>query len=78
MKILIVLFFTLTLYAQDNETTKHIEQQIEKEIKYSKEQKFYGEDEYDFEGAKVDENTLKQIPPQPDYNDDFDMTNVYD
>lgn len=74
----IFMLFTLLFSADNNETKKHLKKQMEKEKKYSVEQKFYRADEYDFKGAEVDNKSLKKIPPQPDYNDDFDMDNVYD
>ena len=56
---------------------KHIKQQLEKEKKYAKEQVFYSEENYDFSGAEVNPESLKNIDniePQ----DDFDMDHVYD
>jgi hypothetical protein len=35
-------------------------------------------DDYDLKGAEVDNKSLKNIPTQPDYNDEFDMDDVYD
>jgi len=80
MKSLAVVFLLCitVLIADNNETKKHIKKQMEKEKKYSDEQRFYGADEYDFKGAEVDEKSLESIPDLPSYNDDFDMDNVYD
>lgn len=77
--LIVVLLFcsTLSLASQDN-TNKNVQEQMEKEKKYAQEQKFYFADEYDFEGAEVDEKSLDDIPEQPDYNDDFNMDSVYD
>jgi len=55
---------------------KAIKEQIEREKKYAKEQKFYQGDEYDLDVHKVDPKTLEKIPTiEPEY--DFDMTDVY-
>lgn len=75
---LMVLFSVLLLGVEDNETKKNIQEQMKKEQKYAQEQKFYRADEYDFKGAEVNEESLKNIPDQPEYNDDFDMDHVYD
>lgn len=54
-----------------------IQKQIEKEKKYSKEQTFYTEKDYDLKGAEVDINSLGSIPViEPE--DDFNMDSVYD
>jgi len=56
---------------------KQIEIEMEKEKKYSIEQTFYTEENYDFKGAEVNPDSLLSIPvlePQ----DDFDMDSVYD
>ena len=48
-----------------------------KEKKYAKEQTFYSEENYDFKGAEVNPESLKNIKEvQPQY--DFDMDDVYD
>lgn len=57
---------------------KNLQKQIEKEKKFAEEQKFYQGQNYDLDSFKVDENSLDNIPEQPDYNDEFDMNNVYD
>lgn len=76
--ILISFLFSSVLLAQDNKKVdEHVKKQMEKEEKYAEEQKFYFADEYDFEGAEVDEKSLDKIPEQPDYNDDFNMDWVY-
>ncbi len=38
-----------------------VKQAVKKEEKYAKEQKFYGEDEYDFKSAKINPESLKSI-----------------
>jgi len=78
-----ILFFTITFAgdSQKNSQALHeqnLQKQMEKEKKYAQEQKFYQGQNYDLESFKVDENSLDTIPEQPDYNDDFDMNNVYD
>lgn len=80
MRILISFLALLTLFsfASDDLQQKNIQKQIEKEKKYKEEQKFYQGKEFDLDSFKVDEDSLKSIPEQPDYNDDFDMDNTYD
>ena len=75
---LMVLFSAVLFGVEDNETKKNIQEQMKKEQKYAQEQKFYRADEYDFKGAEVNEESLKNIPDQPEYNDDFDMDHTYD
>nr|WP_321267172.1 hypothetical protein [uncultured Sulfurimonas sp.] len=60
---------------------KRIEQQIKKEMakekKYAKEQTFYTEENYDLEGAKVNEDSLSSVPTiEDDY--EFNMDHAYD
>lgn len=52
---------------------KALKKAMEKEKKYAKEQRFYGADEYDFKGAQIDPETLKDIAPiEPDeYTNDW-------
>ncbi len=55
---------------------KELQEQMEREKKYAKEQKFYQGDEYNLSEHEVDPDTLKDIPViEPDY--DFDITDVY-
>jgi len=75
---LMILFSVVLFGAENNETKKNIQEQMKKEQKYAEEQKFYRADEYDFKGAEVNEESLKNIPDQPEYNDDFDMDHTYD
>ena len=83
MKIVLIIFIFLSyIYGEtsmdkDN-TKKNIQKQIEKEKKYAKEQTFYMGSQYNLKDAEVDEKSLKDIPKQPDYNDEFDMDAVYD
>lgn len=82
-KIYLLLLCLSALFANDNTDSKslqkkHLQEQIEKEKKYSKEQKFYMGNEYNLKSFEVDKDSLKNIPEQPDYNEDFDMNNVYD
>jgi hypothetical protein len=58
-------------------TEKHLEIQMEKEKKYSREQTFYSTENYDFKGAEVNPESLKNITI-PEVQDDFDMDSVYD
>jgi len=55
---------------------KELQEQIKREKKYAKEQKFYQGDEYNLSEHEVNPNVLKDIPViEPDY--DFDITDVY-
>ena len=79
----LLLLLSFTLFATDNIDTdnlhkKNLKEQMEKEKKYATEQKFYMGSDYDLQSFQVDENSLKNIPDQPDYNEDFEMDNVYD
>jgi Flp pilus assembly CpaE family ATPase len=80
MRYLLLLTITLFLFASNNQidtnTKKNIQQQLEKEKKYAKEQKFYDSDNYDFRSAEVDPNSLHKIDAlEPE---DLDMDDVYD
>lgn len=55
---------------------KQIRTEIEKEKKYSKEQIFYSNDNYDFKGSEVNPDSLDSVPEIE--VDDFDMDSVYD
>ena len=64
----------------DSKKAKRVEQkiqeQMEREEKYAKEQIFYQGDNYDLSAHKVDPNSLSDIPDiKPDYN--FSMDDVY-
>jgi len=53
-----------------------IKQQMEREKKYAKEQKFYEGKEYDLKSRQVDPDEIKKVPLiKPE--DDFDMSDVY-
>jgi len=55
---------------------KHVKEQLEKEKKFAKEQKFYQADEYDFSEQEIDPkdlDTIEVIEPE----NDFDITDVY-
>lgn len=55
---------------------RQVEEQMKREKKYAKEQKFYQGKDYNLTEHKVDPETLKNIPViEPDY--DFDITDVY-
>jgi hypothetical protein len=57
----------------DNLAKKHIEEQIKREQKYHKEQRFYQGDEYNLKEVEVDPDSVKKVPSlEPDY--DFDMS----
>jgi len=55
---------------------KQLKIELEKEKKYSIEQTFYNEDNYDFKGAEVNPDTVDSI--QCIEVDDFNMDSVYD
>jgi hypothetical protein len=55
---------------------KHVKEQMEREKKFAKEQKFYQGDEYDFSAEKVDPKDVDSVPEIEPEND-FDMTDVY-
>jgi len=82
-KLLFLILSISTLFAVTNETStslekKHLHKQLEKEKKYAQEQKFYMGEDYNLNSFEVDEESLKNIPDQPDYNNEFDMDSVYD
>ncbi len=53
-----------------------VKEQMEREKKFAKEQKFYQGKDYNLSEHVVDPKTLKDIPViEPDY--DFDITDVY-
>ncbi len=67
---------------EDNETimNEELRKALELEAKYAKEQKFYDADTYDFKGAEVNEETVKNIntiKPDPlmETNDFYEMPN---
>jgi hypothetical protein len=56
---------------------QQLAEQIKKEEKFAKEQRFYQGEEYDLSSYEVDKSSLDSIPLiEPDY--DFDMDDVYD
>jgi len=81
--LLATLMFNLLLVASESEANsskstieKELEKQMEREKKYAKEQVFYNADNYDFKGAEVSEETLKNI--EAIEVEEFDMDDVYD
>jgi hypothetical protein len=53
-----------------------VKEQMEREQKYAKEQRFYQGDAYDLKAHEVDPNSLPDVKEiEPDY--DFDITDVY-
>jgi len=61
----------------ESKALKQLKKQMEREVKFAKEQRFYQGDDYDLSYAEVDPNSLDGIPLiEPDY--DFDMDDVYD
>ena len=61
---------------QQKRTKEAIQKAIEKEKLYAKEQTFYDEDSYDFNGSKVNEKSLPTVPEIE--VSDLDMDDVYD
>ncbi len=62
--------------SKDARLKKELQEQMDREKKYAKEQKFYQGDEYNLSEHEVDPDALKDIPViEPDY--DFDITDVY-
>jgi uncharacterized membrane protein len=55
---------------------KHVKEQMEREEKFAKEQKFYQADEYDFSEQEIDPKDLETIEVIEPEND-FDITDVY-
>ena len=86
LSLLFPLFFTLLLNAGDsnassrtddqNLTQKNLKEQLEREKRYAKEQRFYQGDEYNLSEHRVDPKLVEKVPLiEPDY--DFDITDVY-
>ena len=87
MKIILafLIMFSVTLLAdaqtkkekeKKDRAQKHVEAQMKKEQKYSREQTFYQAHNYDFKGAEVNPDSIDSVPEIP--VDNFDMDNVYD
>jgi len=55
---------------------KHIKEQMQREQKYAKEQKFYQGKDYNLSAVEVDPSDLDAIPTIEPEND-FDMSDVY-
>ena len=61
---------------EDDLTKKQIQEQMKREEKYAKEQRFYQGDEYDLSEAEVNKKSLSTIPAiEPDF--DFNMDDTY-
>lgn len=82
MKLLII--FTLIIqsatFALSNDTLKqkNINKQMEREKEYAQKQQFYQSKEYNLKSFEVDQESVNKLPDVPDYNEDFDMDDVYD
>lgn len=84
--LLIVVFISLHVMALNGESLKrekksdvaqkHIKEQMQREQKYAKEQKFYQGKDYNLSAVEVDPSDLDAIPTIEPEND-FDMTDVY-
>lgn len=78
----LLVMFSSSVFALDTEkerklrTEKQIKKVIEDEAKYAREQVFYTDDNYDFKGSEVNDDSLKTIKVPP--VDDLDMDHVYD
>jgi len=62
--------------AEDSLTKKQVQEQMKREEKYAKEQKFYTEKNYDFKSAEVNPDSIKDLPDLE--VNDMDMDDVYD
>ena len=69
------LFATNTENTKKNRINKQIQIEMEKEKKYSIEQKFYNHNDYDYKGSEINPESLKSIKAIE--VDDLDMDNVY-
>ena len=57
-------------------TEKQVQEQMKREQKYAKEQKFYQGSDYNLSAVEVDEKSLSSVPViEPDYN--FSIDDVY-
>ena len=81
-KIFFILFISLLLYAETNNTqavdleAKQVKEQMAREAEYAQTQSFAQGDDYDLKAVEVNQKSLENIPMiEPDY--DFDMTDVY-
>ena len=84
-KALLVLFLFTNLYSNDtnisnskdnNITKKNLLEQIKREEKYAKEQKFYQGKDYNLSAVEVNPESLSSIQAiEPEY--DFNMDDVY-
>lgn len=61
---------------QKERIEKQIKIEMKKEQKYSKEQTFYTEENYDFKGAEVNPDSLDSVPEIE--VDEFNIDSVYD
>jgi hypothetical protein len=89
LAIMILLIGFISLLSAENNTTKldknitkddlikkQVQEQMEKEAKYAKEQRFYQGNEYNLSSAEINEKSLSSIPAiEPDY--DFNMDDTY-
>ena len=85
LMLILTALYTLSLNAKNiendtskkvNATKKHLQEQMQREKKYAKEQKFYQAKDYNLSAVEVDQNDLDSIPMIEPEND-FDMTDVY-
>jgi len=84
-KALLILFLFSNLYSNDinisnskdnNITKKNLLEQIKREEKYAKEQKFYQGKDYNLSAVEVNPESLSSIQAiEPEY--DFNMDDVY-
>ena len=80
--LILMILISSVLFATNGNTQnkerikKQLEIEMEKERIYSIEQAFYQKDNYDFEGSKINKDSLDNVPDLE--LDDLDMDNVYD
>lgn len=68
--------FAVSDISKDEKVKKQIELEMEKERKYSIEQKFYQGAEYDLSDSEVNPDSIDSVPDLE--IQDFDMDGVYD
>lgn len=62
--------------AKIDRTEKQVQEQMKREQKYAREQKFYQGSDYNLSAVEVDEKSLSSVPViEPDY--DFSIEDVY-
>ena len=81
--ILILLLGSATFATANNKNEKvikdkHVQEQMEREKKYAKEQAFYKGADYDLKQHEVDMESVRNLPDVENTYEDYDMTHDYD